>query len=467
MTELKEPSDSHKHARGSSGMTGTPATATSKAVDSLLELSREIWDSLSGAQAYLLNTFKPYDPDNLSAGGGWSQFLDEVVKAPSVTGTTHGIFSLIASGEPQDSEIIVLGKRLIVNNARPDGGWTKPDLFNYCSLTRISSLAIRALLDAGEPFSSPLVSASIEWLIKAQNEDGGWGNLAKDKKSDVTSTSFALQALARIPGLHAEGREAITSGRTWLLKVKNQDSSWGYRAGDKGTVAQTSEAIEGLLASGVDHLALSSTHEWLIRNIHEDAQFIERYLIEDPLFDPPRSIIWTQVSIERGLIALLRLGSSITAPEVINSVRKILDRQVNHTYWRAEAFTDSQPVWALKEAVISLRLYYDHLKRDQAAIVLSEELSNLKSEVDFLRSHITRLETQINRLSAKARLFRFISFMKKPIPLLVLLNALLVAFYFLLINQLASPQHAENLLGVLAIVSVFLALYEIIKSRRK
>lgn len=206
-------------------MSSTVVTAGSGLVDQLLALEQEIRDSLAGAQAYLRSRFKLADPDGQSIGGGWNQFLNEQERPPSVTGTAHGIISIIACGESPDSEIVAQAKRFIANNSWSDGGWTKPALFNYFSLTRITGLALRALIYAGEPFTSPVVANGIAWLIKAQNNDGGWGNMANDQRSDVTSTSFALQALACIPGLCSEGREAINRGRTWLLEVKNQDYS--------------------------------------------------------------------------------------------------------------------------------------------------------------------------------------------------------------------------------------------------
>lgn len=446
-------------------MNNTMVNATSKLVDYLLELGQKICDSLAGAQAYLKSKFKLADLSDSSFGGGWSQFLNEQERAPSITGTAHGIISLIALGESLDSEAIALASRFISNNVRPEGGWSKPDLFNHCSLTRISCLALRALLNVGETFKSSVVVSGIAWLIKAQNHDGGWGNMANDQLSDVTSTSFALQVFSHIIGLCPEGKKAIDQGKTWLLKIKNPDHSWGYNAGKKGTIAQTSEAIEGLLACGVDRSALISTHEWLVRNIHEDSQFVERYLINTPSLKD-MSIIWTQVSRERGLIALLRLGSSVTGPEVINSVRKILDRQVNHTYWRSETHPDSEPIWALKEAVISLRLYYDILERDRTAIALSEDLSRLKSDVYSLSARVTRLEDTINRKLLKTRILSFLLFVTKPVPLVVWVTGFLLAFYLLLRNYLALPQYAEILLGVLAIVGVALSLYQIIRPRK-
>ena len=447
---------------GNFGMGNTTVIIAGGLFETLLELRQRISDSMIGAQAYLESKFKLADPGNPSLGGGWSQFLNEQERTPSVTGTAHGIISLIACGKSSDSEMVELAKQFIANSVRPDGGWTKPALFNYCSLVRVSCLALRSLLDAAKLSTSPVVMGGIAWLLKAQNDDGGWGNIPNDQMSDVTSTSFALQTLTRIPVLHQEGKKAINQGKTWLLTVKSEDHSWGYANGKGCTIAQTSEAIEGLIATGESRAALSSTHEWLVQHIDEDAQFVERYLINIPPIKDT-SIDWTQASRERGLIALLKLGSNITAPEVINSVREILDRQVDYKYWRIEVHPGSEPIWALKEAVISLRLYHDLLERDQTVIALLESLSSLRGEADRLQTRIDHLEDHIRRSSLKARLLRFLSFMRKPGPLVIWLTVLLVGIYILLRDHLALPQYAEILFGVLAIVGVTLTLYQIMK----
>lgn len=429
-------------------------------VESLLECEKKVSDSLAGARVYLKKKFKLVNQDDPSVGGGWSQFLNEESRNPTITGTAHGLILLITCGEKPDSDIIKFAKIFISNNIRSDGGWTKPDLVNYCSLTRISCLALRALLDAGESFTSPIVVNGIAWLIKAQNYDGGWGNIPNDQISDVTSTSFALQALVKIPNIHKEGKKAIYLGREWLLESRNSDDSWGYSAGKKGTIAQTSEAVEGLLASGERPSTLSSTLAWLLENIHEDSQFVERYLINTQLIKE-ESLIWTQVTKERGLIALLKLGSSVTAPEVINLVKKILDTQINMTYWRPETHADSEPLWAMKEAVISLHLFYNSFEHDRSTILLSNEISYLKSEVESYCDRLTYIENHIYNSSAKARFFRFLSFIIKPVNLTILITGLIILVYLYLRN-FKLPQYAEILLGVLAIVGVTLTLYQII-----
>ena len=116
------------------------------------------------------------------------------------------------------------------------------------------------------------------------------------------------------------------------------------------------------------------------------------------------------------------------------------------------------------ESAVGLRLIeVDLLERDRAVIVLSEGLSHLKSEIDSLHIRITHLENHISHSSAKARFLRFLSFMKKPVPLTASITGLLLIFYLLLRSFFMLPQYAEILLSALAIVGVSLTVYQIIK----
>lgn len=282
----------------------------------------------------------------------------------------------------------------------------------------------------------------------------------KDNLSDVTSTGFALQMLSRVLGLSTNGKEAIQHGITWLMKIRNPDNSWGMMDKHKGTIAHTSEAVDGLLASGVDKSSLLATHEWLINNIHEDAQFLERYLISSV---KDRSLIWTQVTRARGLIALLRLGSNLTSPEVVNSLRKILENQVNNTFWRTETHPDSEAIWALKEATIGLRLYLDRLERDRTSIAMSEDLATMKSEINILKQQIIRLEDSISSSSLTARISRFLKFLLRPGSLILLMTMGLVIFYIRLKNNIIFPEYSDVFIGIIGIIGFALTIYQFIK----
>ncbi len=434
-------------------------------LETLSQLEASVRYALDGARGYLQQTFNIVDREDTSDVGGWNQFLNENDKPSSGTGTSHGVLSLLACGEPPDSEIITMATHFLVMCQCKDGGWSKLSLHNKCSLTRITGLSLRALLDSGARQPLAAIQDGIEWLLKAENEDGGWGNTARDAESDVTSTSFALQAMTRIVGLTQQGRDSIQQGQAWLIKARNTDHSWGYTSGKPGTVAHTSEAIDGLLACGRNPASLRATIEWLNQHIGDQPQFNERYLIPN---GPCRgtSVIWTQVSMERGLVALLSLGSSLIAQPVVHAVNDVLSRQVNGNYWSADAFHATEPIWAVKEAVVALRHFQDRIERERASVVLSEELVGLRRELSAVQQQINHLLDREVRRSWKGLLRAFWNTVRKPSVTVGIATTLLVICYIALRRHLQLPEYADILAAVAGFGGLALTLYQVVLHAR-
>src|SRR2546421_9261802 len=73
--------------------------------------------------------------------------------------------------------------------------------------------ALCALLSAHAPAATapaePDMRRPLDWLVAAQNDDGSWGDGAKDPRPDVATTALAGIALVRLghtgsPGQHQE-----------------------------------------------------------------------------------------------------------------------------------------------------------------------------------------------------------------------------------------------------------------------
>jgi len=361
----------------------------------MFDLGQCISTALSGALVFMRRTFKleRKTGDGIESGG-WSQFLQEKIKAPTVTGTACIITSMMAAGESRHSEYVRMGKRLIIEHAREDGGWSKPSLKRYYSLTLVTCLALRALLDADQPSSSVSIQDGVRWLLDAQNPDGGWGNLAQDQKSDVTSTAYALRVLTRTVAGHPDLETGIERGHKWLVDTQNADCSWGRAPGDPGSLPYVSHAVEGLLACGVDAASLAPVRDWVLANIPEGAQFIDHYVVELPDGTTER-LIWTHLTDERSLIALLRLGADITSPVLERLVGRILAHQVDGRYWRVDTVPRAAPSWAMVESILALRLYLDRLEHQGSVIALSRAVAELQETVAAHAERIARLEARV------------------------------------------------------------------------
>lgn len=117
--------------------------------------------------------------------------------------------------------------RLITWMARhqaADGSWTPlwfgdQDAENELSPVYGTATAVEYLTHSSNPATRPLIAKGIEYLLSAQNEDGGWGG-AKGVRSKVTLTSRALSALASVEN---PAMESIERGFAYLHEMWQAD----------------------------------------------------------------------------------------------------------------------------------------------------------------------------------------------------------------------------------------------------
>lgn len=112
----------------------------------------------------------------------------------------------------------------------------------------------------------------IRYLTESQAADGSWtplwfGNQDSNGKSNPTyGTSRVLAALQTKPLRTYPGVEPIAClGRQWLLTAQNPDGGWGGAPGLNSTVEETALALDALADSGEGH-SLSRGTAWLIRH---------------------------------------------------------------------------------------------------------------------------------------------------------------------------------------------------------
>ena len=84
-----------------------------------------------------------------------------------------------------------------------------------------TATAIDYLMSAHHPAATKLAQSQIDFIIRTQNDDGGWGG-NKDVKSKVTFTSRALAALAHFPDKYED--------------AKNRGWEYLYRRHKEGTL---------------------------------------------------------------------------------------------------------------------------------------------------------------------------------------------------------------------------------------
>jgi len=171
-------------------------------------------------------------------------------------------------------------------------GWTKlpfdksaPDLTAH--MLGAIGVWLEALPDAKRQRAEEAMSRALDFLRDSQNEDGFWlplwfGNqFALDHANPLYGTSRALTHLARVPEAH-RGRIATSCGKAlqWLLAAQNDDGGWGGAPGVISSIEETALAVDALadaLGSGLadDEKAILSAvrrgADWLIVQTAEGA----------------------------------------------------------------------------------------------------------------------------------------------------------------------------------------------------
>lgn len=127
---------------------------------------------------------------------------------------------------------------------RPDGSW--PARRGETELA-VTASVLSALLAAGVRPVKPVVAGAVGWLLARQNADGGWGSAARN----VSGTSDAPGTARAVAALLAAGKTAGTSsadlGVDWLVRAQQADGGWGDKAPGRGGPRRRPALASGLV----------------------------------------------------------------------------------------------------------------------------------------------------------------------------------------------------------------------------
>ncbi|MGL4650307.1 MAG: prenyltransferase/squalene oxidase repeat-containing protein, partial [Caldilineaceae bacterium] len=128
------------------------------------------------------------------------------------------------------------------------GGWEWQPGFGPDSNT--TSLAVQALVAAGEPVSATAVVSGLAYLKSTQQSNGGFAyDAVSGTGSDANSTAYVLQALAaagETPTSAAwtvEGATAVD----FLLSLQLEDGAFEWQAGSGANAFATQQVVAALL----------------------------------------------------------------------------------------------------------------------------------------------------------------------------------------------------------------------------
>ena len=156
--------------------------------------------------------------------GSWSTFVRNSRMpfdhdCPYITG--HVLRALHATGRLR-SQPRILARALAYLTAaqRYDGSFTS---IWFREATAGTASVLEALADL-DLLHTPLAVKAWNYLLRAQNDDGGWAGL-RMQASTAEETACAVSALARCPP-EEHARRAVERGVDWLVEHQREDGTW-------------------------------------------------------------------------------------------------------------------------------------------------------------------------------------------------------------------------------------------------
>jgi energy-coupling factor transport system substrate-specific component len=116
---------------------------------------------------------------------------------------------------------------------------------SYVGWPGTTSFSVIALRTAG---AAEGLDATVSWLVKVQNDDGGWGDLpGQPSNADVTGS--VMQALPTT--------KAAQAGLSYLRKHQRPNGGFALGAGGGVNAQSTAWAVQGMIAVGADPARIS------------------------------------------------------------------------------------------------------------------------------------------------------------------------------------------------------------------
>lgn len=180
-----------------------------------------------------------------SDNGGWAAFdrnndsailtkipfcdYGEILDPPSADVTAHMIEALLAAGFTRHDPQVARALAYVWSEQEPNGSWFGRWGVNFIYGT---AAVLPALAAIGEDMTQERVRRAEAWVIRHQNDDGGWGetcasymdrDLAGKGISTASQTSWGLMAL--LAADNPASTEAIHKGLRFLLTTQ-ENGSW-------------------------------------------------------------------------------------------------------------------------------------------------------------------------------------------------------------------------------------------------
>ncbi len=204
------------------GFPGTPGQSSSQQISG--------WAALGLAAAGIA-------PRNASHGGATAlAYLS--VGIPSDPGSVERTILALRAGAVLVTDV---GGRNLLGELERDIG-RNGSVSGQVNLTAFAVLALRAA-DAAVP------ARMLRWLVRQEDQDGGFNFAARGGISDVDDTGAVLEALAGDE--HAAAVRTRNRAIRFIRRGQNPDGGFPEQGGEQSNAQSTAFAVQGLIAAGV------------------------------------------------------------------------------------------------------------------------------------------------------------------------------------------------------------------------
>jgi hypothetical protein len=206
----------------------------------------------------------------------------------------------------------------------------------YGARIRYTAFAMLGLKSCKTIGLDTFISSQREWLLKARNQDGGWGHTASDQNSHLLPTSLAVEALRGI----GQDESAFEDTYRWLLSRFAIDG-WSFPAEEQANPVATAYALLSLASSKYrDHSCVRQGESLLLNTRH--------WGVYD---EGIPGAVWRHCTYPWVLGALIALGHNPFSPVMAEGIRYINSLRDKNGGWNEMIGQDTRTVrsqyWAV------------------------------------------------------------------------------------------------------------------------
>lgn len=357
-------------------------------------------------------------------GWKWNLFTDQPIDSIETCAISCAVIALSAAGGLNWSSMMDEAVQTLLRLQLPSGGWTSwltslDDLADEDpeeALVVDTYFALSAL-KAVEMERVDQFAQGIEWFRKVQDPGtGAWG-FYPGSPPQILPTCMAIISLSyRDDSADPATRAVVDHGVEWLLSQQGSgnDPGWPIRYAARVSAVHTAWALRALVEAGLDSYSppVVAAREWLLDNLTDRASIIDHYVTPGLTLAGRRraSRAITHINFPEGIIvrALLMAGAYILDPRLLAAVEQLIRDQRPAGYWPCLHAPKEQPIYALTDACLALRLFVDEVQAHESSLEISEQIleqravvSELAARVDALLSGAETTATQLSEISAQ------------------------------------------------------------------